>query len=188
MSSSVWLRALYSPWTSPGQNAGVGTFPFSRRPSQPTDWTQVSRIAGRAFTGWAAGKPIAPPKLFGQESFLPGSELGVMWTPNKGKCSVGWPLTDRLLLKTHPVCGGLFRTAGYIKILHCRVMHMFSIFSPNESLYIGCQKNYCRGTAHTIWVSNSKVRNVTIWCVLPYLMGWALNPNKSTSAAFIYHL
>ena len=28
-------------------------FPFSRRSSQPTDWTQVSRIAGRFFTNWA---------------------------------------------------------------------------------------------------------------------------------------
>ena len=28
-------------------------FPFSRRSSQPRDWTQVSRIAGRFFTSWA---------------------------------------------------------------------------------------------------------------------------------------
>ena len=29
------------------------TFPFSRGSSQPRDWTQVSRIAGRFFTSWA---------------------------------------------------------------------------------------------------------------------------------------
>ena len=28
-------------------------FPFSRGSSQPRDWTQVSRIAGRFFTSWA---------------------------------------------------------------------------------------------------------------------------------------
>ena len=28
------------------------TFPFSRGSSQPKDWTQVSRIAGRFFTNW----------------------------------------------------------------------------------------------------------------------------------------
>ena len=28
-------------------------FPFSRGSSQPKDWTQVSRIAGRFFTSWA---------------------------------------------------------------------------------------------------------------------------------------
>ena len=28
-------------------------FPFSRAFSQPRDWTQVSRIAGRFFTSWA---------------------------------------------------------------------------------------------------------------------------------------
>ena len=27
--------------------------PFSRRPSQPRDQTQVSHIAGRLFTNWA---------------------------------------------------------------------------------------------------------------------------------------
>ena len=31
-------------------------FPFSRGSSQPRDWTQVSRIAGRFFTRWATGE------------------------------------------------------------------------------------------------------------------------------------
>ena len=44
---------------SPGQNTGVGislhwsAFPFSRGSSQSRDRTQVSRIAGVFFTGWA---------------------------------------------------------------------------------------------------------------------------------------
>ena len=31
-------------------------FPFSRGSSQPTDWTQVSLIAGGFFTSWTTGK------------------------------------------------------------------------------------------------------------------------------------
>ena len=30
---------LYSPWNSPGQDTGVGSFPFSRGSSQPRDQT-----------------------------------------------------------------------------------------------------------------------------------------------------
>ena len=48
---------LYSPWNPPGQNTGVGSLSFSSGSSQPRDWTQVSRIAGRFFTSWATGKP-----------------------------------------------------------------------------------------------------------------------------------
>ena len=53
MSDSLWLRGLYSPWNSPGQNTGWVVFPFSRGSSQPRNWTQVSHIAGRFFTSWA---------------------------------------------------------------------------------------------------------------------------------------
>ena len=31
-------------------------FPFSRGPSQPRDWTQVSHIAGGFFTIWATSE------------------------------------------------------------------------------------------------------------------------------------
>ena len=53
VSDSLWPHGLYSTWNSPGQNTGVGMFPFSRGSSQPRDWTQVSRIAGGFFTSWA---------------------------------------------------------------------------------------------------------------------------------------
>ena len=52
VSDSLWPHGLYSPWNSPGQNTGVGNFPFSRGSSQPRDWTQVSSVAGRFFTIW----------------------------------------------------------------------------------------------------------------------------------------
>ena len=47
-----------TPWTIqsmefPGQNTGVGSLSLSRGSSQPRDWTQVSRVAGRFFTSWA---------------------------------------------------------------------------------------------------------------------------------------
>ena len=46
---SLRPHRLYSPWNSPGQNTGVGTFPLSRGSSPPRDRTQVSHIAGRFF-------------------------------------------------------------------------------------------------------------------------------------------
>ena len=49
MSDSLPPHELYSPWNSPGQNAGVA-IPFSRVSSQPRDWTQVSLIAREFFT------------------------------------------------------------------------------------------------------------------------------------------
>ena len=42
VSDSLRLHGLYSPWKSPGKNAGWVAFPFSRGPSQPKDQTQVS--------------------------------------------------------------------------------------------------------------------------------------------------
>jgi len=92
LSDSLPPHAQYSPWTSPGQNTGMGShclfqgifptqgsnigllhcrqilyqlslqgsqilewvaYPFSRRSSQPRNWTRVSCIAGRFFTSWA---------------------------------------------------------------------------------------------------------------------------------------
>ena len=52
MSDSLRPHGLYSPWNSPGQNAGVVAFPFSRGSSQPRDQTQVSHIAGGFFASW----------------------------------------------------------------------------------------------------------------------------------------
>ena len=52
LSDSLQPHGIYSPWNSPGQNAGWGAFPFSRGSSQLRDWTQVSHIAGGFFTSW----------------------------------------------------------------------------------------------------------------------------------------
>ena len=53
MSDSLPPYGLYSLWNSPGQNTGVGTFPFSKGSPQYRDQTQVSLIAGGFFTSWA---------------------------------------------------------------------------------------------------------------------------------------
>ena len=52
-SDSLSPHGLHSPWNSPGQDPGAVAFPFSRGSSQLRDWTQVSRIAGGLFPGWA---------------------------------------------------------------------------------------------------------------------------------------
>ena len=53
--ATPWTASYQAPcpWDSPGQNTGVGCHFFSRGSSQPSDQTQVSRIAGRFFTYWA---------------------------------------------------------------------------------------------------------------------------------------
>ena len=43
----------WTPWSSPGQNTGVGSHSFSKGSSPSRDGTQVSHIAGRFFTSWA---------------------------------------------------------------------------------------------------------------------------------------
>ena len=60
VSDSLWPHRLYSPWNSSGQNTGVVAIPFSRESSQPRDQTQVSHIAGRFFTSWAAREALPP--------------------------------------------------------------------------------------------------------------------------------
>ena len=53
MSDSLKTHGLYSPWILQARILEWVSFPFSRGSSQPRDWTQVSRIAGRRFTIWA---------------------------------------------------------------------------------------------------------------------------------------
>ena len=53
VSDSLWPHGLYSPWNSPGQNAGVGSLSLLQRIFPPRDQTQVSLIAGKLFTSWA---------------------------------------------------------------------------------------------------------------------------------------
>ena len=67
---SVMSNSLWPPWTIAWQaplSMGIlqarilewVAMSSSRGSSQPRDWTQVSRIAGRFFTIWATKKPIA---------------------------------------------------------------------------------------------------------------------------------
>ena len=58
MSDSLWLRGLWPtsllcPWTLQIRILAWVAIPFSRRSSQPRDWTHVSHTAGRFFTIWA---------------------------------------------------------------------------------------------------------------------------------------
>ena len=72
MSDSLWPHGLYSPWSSPGQNTGVGSHSFSRGSSQPRDQTQVCHIAGGFFTSWATREVPLEMKLNAQ-TFQPFS-------------------------------------------------------------------------------------------------------------------
>ena len=53
VSDSLWPHGLDSPGILQARTLEWGAFPFSKKSSQPRDWTQVSRIAGGFFTSWA---------------------------------------------------------------------------------------------------------------------------------------
>ena len=62
MSNSLRPHRLYSPWTSPGQNAGVGSCSLFQWIFPTRDQTQVSSIAGGFFTSWATREAQLPSK------------------------------------------------------------------------------------------------------------------------------
>ena len=49
MSNSLWPHSLYSSWSLQARILEWVAFPFSRRSSQPRDWTQVSHTVGGFF-------------------------------------------------------------------------------------------------------------------------------------------
>ena len=53
MSDSLWPRGLLVHGILQARTLEWVAFPFSKGSSQLRDWTQVSRIAGGFFTGWA---------------------------------------------------------------------------------------------------------------------------------------
>ena len=58
------------------------TFPFSRGSSQPRDWTQVSRIAGRFFTSWATREdPVQTRMMILLSLFLAENSWGLHGIP-----------------------------------------------------------------------------------------------------------
>ena len=51
-----WPARPNCPWNSLGKNTEVGSYPFSKASSQPSDWTLVSYTVGRFFTVWNHSK------------------------------------------------------------------------------------------------------------------------------------
>ena len=67
VSDSLWPHGLYSPWSSLGQNTGLGiAFPFPRLSSQPRDRTQAFCITGGFFTHWATREAWVPFRVLGK--------------------------------------------------------------------------------------------------------------------------
>ena len=96
VSNSLWPHGLYSPWNSPGQNTGVGSFSLLQGIFPPRDQTQVSCIVGRFFTSWAtrgaqeywSGKPTPSPADLsdpGTEPGSPASQVDSLPTELSGK-------------------------------------------------------------------------------------------------------
>ena len=104
MSDSLWPHGLYTvhrilqarilEWVA---------FPFRRGSSQPRDWTQVSRIAGRFFTSWATREAkeywSGSLSLSPQDLPDPGIKLG---SPTSQADSLPTKLSGKLPLKQNP--------------------------------------------------------------------------------------
>ena len=56
MSNSLWPHGLYSPWNSPGQNAGAGSLSLLQGIFPTQGLNPGLHIAGRFFTRWATGE------------------------------------------------------------------------------------------------------------------------------------
>ena len=59
-------------------------FPFSMGSSQPRDWTQVSRVAGRFFTSWATRKALSSVRV----SFIPSSSRNSAFSSSTAPATV----------------------------------------------------------------------------------------------------
>ena len=57
MSDSLGSCGLDSPWNSPSQNTGVGTFPFSRGSSQPGIKPRSPALRADSLSAEPPGKP-----------------------------------------------------------------------------------------------------------------------------------
>ena len=68
VSDSLQPHELYSPWNSLAQNIGIGSLSLLQQSSQTRDWTQVSHIAGGAFTSWATREAHAKRVFYNQFS------------------------------------------------------------------------------------------------------------------------
>ena len=79
MKSLSHVQLLSTPWSLPGSSVH-GIFQakvlewvvisFSRKASQPRDWTRVSRIVGRCFTIWATREAIYKCVAFCDQCFF----------------------------------------------------------------------------------------------------------------------
>ena len=58
VSDSLWLRGLYSPWNSPGQNTGVGSLSLLQEIFPTQGSNPGLHTAGGFFTSWATRKAI----------------------------------------------------------------------------------------------------------------------------------
>ena len=77
------------------------TFPFFRGSSQPRDWTQVSRFAGRFFTSWATREdPVQRRMMILLSLFLAENSWGLHgipahpWTPWHSSWLFTWNQID----------------------------------------------------------------------------------------------
>ena len=91
---SLQPHGPYSPWNFQARTLEWIAVPFSRASSQPSNWTQVSHIAGGFFTNWATeeaqkGAFVSPSGNPTQVSHVTGRDTD-HYTKKEGATT--WPL------------------------------------------------------------------------------------------------
>ena len=130
VSDSLPSQGLYSPWNSPGYNTGVGSLYLSRGLSQPSDWTQISHIAGEFFYQLShKGSPrilewVAYP--FSSGSSWPKNRTGISCIA--GGFFTNWAMREALIQMTTYKCSILYRLCGNIFFLNSTFIYSMTMF------------------------------------------------------------
>ena len=144
------VRLFAAPWTAARQAPPVHrilqakilewvAIPFSRRSSWPRDRTQVSCIAGRFFTVWAARE--APKRNL----FLPGFELGTFHVWGKHG--------NHYTTKTGLLCRDGWISQILEKHVEHRQANVLSCLRPGF-------KNWPSSSLRSTWINHSTSRSI----------------------------
>ena len=102
VSDSLWPQGLYSPWNFHVIILQWVAFPFSRGSSQPRDWTQVSRIAGRFLSHNGNSRTLEWVTYpFSSGSSWPRTQTGVSCIA--GGFFTNWAIREALIADLNPV-------------------------------------------------------------------------------------
>ena len=128
-----WSPALQAdslqaePQGSPGILEWVA-YPFSRRSSQPRNWTGVSCIAGGFFTNWAMREAQKARKI---PTFLQGNSPGSVPKGQMYSCEKLYYLPDRAV-ELHPQYDAKKPYLFFVHFFNCPLSFFFLVYGFND--------------------------------------------------------